>query len=291
MFVAITLAITVFSCKKDDDEQKSDDTITQTQMSTDESLMTNESEVSINEVNAALVGSGFGKTGPISGATIDDSTFIGEKKIVITYNGNSADNKRNRTGTITVQLTSGANWGEVGAVLTITYSNFKVVNIASGKSIVLNGQHIITNISGVRSFVNPSVTHKVRGNMTLTFDGGKSLSWQVARRRISTVAGTTYTITISGDTTLNGTNNIVVWGVNRNESSFYTQINTPVVYSSTCINGPISGVKVHKGIAREITVTFGVDASGNPVTGTCPYGFKLNWNNIRNEAKTAVISY
>lgn len=137
----------------------------------------------------------------------------------------------------------------------------------------------------------PSVTHTVRGNMTVTFDGGRSLSWQIARRRVSTAVGAVYTITISGDTTVNGINNVAVWGLNRNSTMFYTQISSPIVFSSTCINGPISGVKVHKGIAREITVTFGVDAAGNPVSANCPYGFKLNWTNLRNETKTAVVSY
>lgn len=287
---AIALAFYLSSCREREEDDFKDDTTTQTQQSSDESMMTNESEVSINEVNIALSGTGFGKTGSIAGATIDTS-LMNEKKIVITYNGNSADNRRTRTGKITLQLTNGTNWGEVGAVLTITYDNFKVLHIASGKSVVFNGQHLITNITGGRSFLVPSVTHIVRGNMNVVFDGGRSLSWQIARRRVSTAVGTIYSVTISGDTTVNGINNAAVWGMNRNATMFYTQISTPILFSSTCVNGPTSGVKVHKGIAREITVTFGVDAAGNPISSSCPYGFKLNWTNLRNEAKTAVISY
>lgn len=291
VLVVIALGIQLQSCKDEVKEIVEDDTLTQQQQASDESLMTNESEVSINEINSVISQSSFGKAGLIAGATIDDSTFIGDKKIVITYNGNSGDNKRNRTGTVSLQLVNGANWGQAQATLQVVYTNFKVLHIASGKSITLNGNYLITNSTGGRSFINPSVTHVVRGNMQVAFDNGGSATWQIARKRISTVSNNIYSITITGDTTVNALGNIAVWGKNRNDVAFFTEISTPIVYNSVCLNGPVSGVKMHKGITREITVTFGVDAAGNPVTSTCPFGFRLNWKNLRNEDKTAVLSY
>lgn len=290
-FLIILSVIYLQSCKDEVEGTIVDDTAIQQQQASDESLMLNESEISINDVNAVIAQSGFGKAGPIAGATIDDTTFISSKKIVITYNGNSADNKRTRTGTISLQLIKGTNWGEAQAVLQIVYTNFKVVHIASAKSIVLNGTYLATNTTGGRSFIAPSVTHSVRGSMQVAFDNGSNASWQVARKRTSTVNGNVYEVRISGDTTINALGNISVWGKNRNDVNFYTEIATPIVYSSTCLNGPISGVKIHKGITRELTVTFGVDAAGNPANGACPFGFKLNWKNLRNEDKSAVISY
>lgn len=291
MLMCIGLLFT--ACKKDDsNETATDDSAAQQEQSADESLVQNESENSLNEVNVALSGSGFGKAGSIAGATVNDSSFISEHKLIITYNGTSADGRRTRTGQIVVQLINGNNWGDAGAVLKIEYINFRITHIASGKSITVNGNHIVTNVSGGRSFVDASVTHMIRGAITISFDNTSATrTWQVARRRVVTAAGGNYEVTISGDTTLTGTNNIVVWGINRAGNPFYTQISQPVVWNSTCPAGPSAGIKIHKGIAHEITVTFGVDASGNPVTGTCPYGFRINWTNLRNQAKTAVISY
>ncbi|MES2558784.1 MAG: hypothetical protein V4590_03535 [Bacteroidota bacterium] len=289
--VALTaLSLSLSSCKKNDkDEQDTDDTGTQTQHSGDESLMQIESENSLNEVNTALSGSTFGKTGEIAGATIVDSPSI--KTIFITYNGTSADGKRTRTGEVTVQLVTGNNWGEAGAQIRITYTNLKITHVVTGKSVTLNGYHLITNVTGGRAFISATVTHTVRGAMQVSFDNTTSRNWQVARRRVVNSSNGAYDVTISGDTTIAGLTNIVIWGTNRFGSEFYTQITQPIVFNSTCPGKPVSGVKNHKKLAREITVTFGVDASGNPVSGTCPYGYKINWTNARNVNKTAVISY
>lgn len=288
----VAFGLTFTACKKKDSDETDDDTSAQTEQSADESLMQNESETALNEADIAISGSTFGKTGGIAGATIDDSTFIAQKKIVVTYNGNSADSRRNRTGEVVMQLISGNNWGEAGAVVKIDFNNLHITHIASGKSITINGNHIITNVSGGRAFVNASVVHSIRGSMSVTFDNTSTTrSWQIARKRTIASSGGVYSVTVAGDTTLSGIPKIVVWGTNRAGNTFYTQISQDVVWSSQCPTGPSSGVKVHKGIAREITVTFGVDASGNPVTGTCPYGFKIGWTNLRNQAKTAVVSY
>lgn len=288
-FAAISLSLS--SCKKDTkSETEDDDSSVETQQVTDESLMQNESENSLDEVNLAVSGSTFGKTGSIAGATVVDSPTI--KAVFITYNGASADGKRMRVGTVKVQLVKGNNWGEEGAQIRITYTNLRITQIATGKSITLNGYHLITNVNGGRAFVSASVTHTVRGEMQITFDNATSRTWQVARKRVVNFESGNYDVTITGDTTLEGVSNIVVWGTNRGGNAFSTQIAQPIVFNSICPGRPVSGQKVHKKLAREIAVTFGVDAAGNPVSGTtCPYGLKISWTNARNVNKTAVISY
>lgn len=286
-FASMSLCFT--SCKKKDTDESEDDTSTQTQHVSDESFMLNESENSLDEANVAISESTFGKTGGIAGATIVDSPSL--KTIFITYNGTSADGRRMRTGNVQIQLVNGNNWGEAGAQIRVTYTNFKTTSLSNGKSITANGYYLLSNITGGRAFVNASVTHTVRGQMQITFDNATSRSWQVARKRIVNSNNGNYDITLSGDTTIAGMNNIVVWGTNRNGSDFYTQISQPIVFNNTCPGKPVSGQKIHRKLAREITVTFGVDASGNPVSGTCPYGLKINWTNARNVNKSAVISY
>jgi hypothetical protein len=287
-FAAIALGLS--SCKKNDTKEEEEDSSIETQQVNDESLMQNESENSLDEVNVAVSGSTFGKTGSIAGATIIDSPSI--RAVFITYNGASSDGRRMRVGNVKVQLVTGNNWGEEGAQIRVTYTNLRITNVASGKSITLNGYHLITNVTGGRAFVTASVTHTVRGDMQVSFDNATSRSWQVARKRVVNFSNGNYDVTILGDTTVEGLANIVVWGTNRLGNTFYAQIAQPIIFNSICPGKPVSGQKVHRKLAREITVTFGVDANGNPVSGaTCPYGLKINWLNARNVNKTAVISY
>lgn len=290
VIIGITaLSITISSCKKKDTDETDDDTTVQTQQVSDESLFLNESENSLDEVNIAISGSTFGKTRTISGATIVDSPLI--KAVFITYNGLSGDGKRMRVGAVKIQLVTGNNWGEAGAQVRVTYTNLRISNIQTSKSITLNGYHLLTNVNGGRAFVDASVMHTIRGEMQLLFDNATSRNWQIARKRIVNFNNGNYDITISGDTTISGYTNIAVWGTNRNGNDFYTQLAQPIIFNSICPGKPVSGQKVHKKLAREITVTYGVDANGNVVTGTCPYGLKVNWINIRNVNKTVVISY
>ncbi len=289
----VVAGLTLGSCKKSDDDDDTEDGTEQSEMSGDESTHNNELESSLNEADAVAGASGFGKGATVSGATIDDSTFIGSKKIVITYNGLSGDGLRMRTGEVTMQLITGTKWSDAGAVMKIDAKDLRITKQSSGKSIVINGTHYITNVSGGRAWLNPSVTHKVRGNTEVAFDNGTKRSWQVARVRTFTNNSGVLTATIAGDTTINGYSNVVVWGTNRRGISFYTQITQPIVFNSICTNRPISGIKIHNGLSKAITVTFGVDVAGNPTTGGsgCPYGLKINWQDRKNNTRTAVISY
>ena len=287
LFTAVNSA-----CNRDKDStEEEDDSTEQLQQSKDESFVSNESDVNLDEVNSLLMGNVFGKTGGISGATIDDSTLISEKKIVITYNGLNASGTRNRVGQVTVQLVNGSKWSDPGAILKVVYSGLVVTHISTGKSIKFNGFHTILNIDGGRAFVDSLVQHAIRGQMTVAFDNGASRTWNVARKRLIRHIDLVYSVEVRGDTTLAGMSNIVIWGVNRGGNAFYTQIQQPIQWSSLCPLGPLSGVKIHKGIKREITATFGVDQSGVSVNGDCPYGFKIEWVNIRNVSKKVVIGY
>ncbi|QQR94488.1 MAG: hypothetical protein IPJ93_11760 [Bacteroidota bacterium] len=50
-------------------------------------------------------------------------------------------------------------------------------------------------------------------------------------------------------------------------------------------------MRVHHGVVRELTVTFGVDQQGNAQTSGCPYGYKLNWTSANGKAHQIVRSY
>ncbi len=287
------------SCKKNNKEDDSDDTASQLQQSADESAYATESEDALNDVNNTMASSSLGKGYKITGATID--SVIADKKFIIKYKGNNKDGSRYRSGEITVQLTSGANWRDANAVITITFTNLLIKNNKNSKNITINGTHVITNINGgivsLLTAGGPSIIHKITGNMTITFEDATTRTWNIYRQReIFITSDGIPKVKTTGFGNLEGIENIVLAGTNRAGNVFYTVINQPVVFSSnnTCFNGawiPESGVKTHKKLAREISVTFGVDEAGNPVSSGCPYGYKITWTNAKNQSKQAVINY
>jgi len=295
MILIAAIAFSFQSCKTENSTTAiNDDSAMQMQQSNDESMQKNESQVALNDASNAMENTGFGKTFSISGASID--SVVVDKKLTITYNGNNAEGNRFRSGQIIVQLTHGDHWKDENAVITITFINYKVTRILSGISIIFNGTWMITNVSGglVRLLTAGTfVTHRVNGSMNITFDDGTQRTWTITCQRIIglTNAGVTY-ISISGFGTKDNLTNLLVTGTNRAGISFYTIITSPIVLSSTCSWLPVSGTEIHKGIAKEISVTFGVDEIGNPVTPpACPYGFKISWISFNGMQKQAVINY
>jgi hypothetical protein len=300
--LVVLAAIGLFSfqaCKKDSKEDISDDTASQIQHSQDETNFTSETEATLDDVNAVVGFSGLGKGISISGATID--SVIADKKYIINYNGNNAAGTRFRSGQVVVQLTTGLRWRDQNAVLTITFNNLMIKNIATNKSITVSGTKVVTNVNGgLVNMLTPggsSIIHKITGNMNVTFDDGTSKVWSIYRQReiLITAAGIP-TIKISGFGVADGLDNVVVAGINRAGNPFSTIINQTVeiTKNTNCFNGAwvaVSGKKTHKRIAREITVTFGVDQSGNQISSGCPYGYKIEWTNLRNDSKQAIISY
>ena len=304
MAVAISLA----SCKKDKktvDPSETDETAMFAQHSSDQNNTSNVADMSMDDAENALAPSslsGF-KTSTyanLCGAIVDTSLITSQKKIVITYTGTSCDGLRNRSGVITAQLTTGNKWRDVGAVLTITYANFKVTVISSGKSTTLNGIHKITNVTGgvvahIGLSPNPStIIRKIRAtNMSITFDDGTVRTWSAARQRTWTgSAGIAMSLSISGDTVLSGVSNTEAWGINRAGNPFTTFMNTPIVVNSTCgWFSPVSGKKTHTVNTRVSSITFGTDANGTVVSSGCPNHFIINWTSPMGVAKSYIGSY
>ncbi len=214
---------------------------------------------------------------------------------MLTYFGKSSDSLRIRSGSITIQLDT--TWHTAGAILSITFSNYKVTNVGTGKSITFNGTHVITNVNGgtIAGITTNMIIHKIRGNVSITFDDGTVRSWSVARKRSYYLTSGAYTESLTGDTTVNTYSNVTMWGINRAGENFYVSTPSPVVdyfANSSCLFKPISGQRIFY-LSHTITATYGVDANGNAETtaGTCPYGYKLNWTNASGTAKQAIVSY
>ena len=313
--VALSLGLMLASCAKKKDSTSSsptpDNTSQQSTTAGDQSNVSAESDQALNDAQVVISGSpnnarvdALAQLQPIYNAKVDSLDPV-SGKFTITYNGNNAATgaTRMRTGTITVERTNG-KWSVPNSVLKLTFTNYKVTKLATGKSITLNGIHTVTNVSSsIYTYANlyannnDTIKHKVRGDMTLTFDDGTTRHWWIARHRVTSCKSTVYTVAISGDTSMAGygdpNHNIVeAWGTNRSGENFYGEITSPITYNTTCGSEPISGVYVHQGIAKTLTVTYGVNSDGTVnITPNCPYGFKLDFTNLSNASKELILAY
>lgn len=308
-FALLVVGLAFTSCKKDKastSPTEDDESSTFAQQSADVNTANNSADMSFDDAENALAPSSLGGAKMASmypnicGASVDTTQITTLQKVVITYTGTSCDGLKNRSGSISVQLTTGNKWKDVGAILTITYNNFKVTTISTGKSHTLNGVHTLKNTSGglvahIGVAPNPStIVRQIRANtMTLTFDDGTVRSWSAARKRTWTgTGGFPTSLAISGDTVLAGVSNTEVWGTNRAGNAFTTVVSSPITVNSTCgWFSPVSGMKKHTVNSRVSTITFGTDASGNIVSTGCPNHYIINWTSPAGVAKYYIGTY
>ncbi|HSZ71719.1 MAG TPA: hypothetical protein VK750_03515 [Cytophagaceae bacterium] len=296
------------SCSKNSDNSVTPATENQQTAGSDDTRAQNESDAGANDAETAVSSNSSTKRvsaggSVVAGATIDSSNASGQKKIVITYDGSSNIGGRTRSGSITVQLTSGTHWSDQGAVMTLTYYNYKATRTSDNKSIIINGSETIRNTSGgliSTMTIADSRTRSIRSsNLSITFDNGTQRTWSVAKKRtITTQVGGTYTIKTMGDTIVSGhgdaSHHVSAWGTTRFGTQFYTIItdSDPITWNTAnCVTAPTSGTISVEGLANTLTVNYGVDSNGNPVTtATCSYGIKLSWT-VTGVTQTAVVVY
>lgn len=319
--VLVLLLLATFSCKKknnSDDPTPNTNTVAvetgqQKVHAADESSLQNESDEVISSTDSVMssMTTRFG-TGRFAapeqiqgfcGSVIDSSTSPGSngKSFTITFNG-TACNGKVKNGKIKVELTQGNRWKDIGAVVTITFIDYSVRKSVddSDRTWHINGTHVIKNVTGglLRHLWaqtdGSSIIHSIRGNLQLKFDADNSTrTWQIFRKRTFTKNSlVSYSLKIEGDTSINGTSGIVTTGTNRYGNDFSVQISEPILLTNTC--GwwrPVSGTKVHSGLKKTLTVTFGTDITGTRQTSGCPNYYKLNWTGSDGNSKLAVLKY
>lgn len=222
------------------------------------------------------------------GFTIDSSQ-LGQKILFLNFDGVTycGSPSHLRAGQIKVQLTHGNYWSEAGAVLTITYINFKVTYYVNNQphTVNFNGVKTLENVNGHDwlAWLAGTATIKYRERalgIQADFDNGNNAIWNSARLTTWNYNPSTTDITFTafGDSTVNGHNNTDSWGTNRYGYDFTTYYNSSIVSDTHCgIWRPTSGELVHHVNGKDYTITLGVNPDGNPHTGPCGYGFKVTW--------------
>ncbi len=307
---AITVCVILVStsCRKGKAFRKEDG-----QTSTDNNNIQSQSDQGVSDANTAIGNytamSGRNAALPsvlatICGATIDtNGMYLGTIKI--NYDGTVCSNRK-REGSIRLTILNYANgvrWKDAGCVLRVDYIAYKVTRASDDKSIQFDGTHDVTNVSGGTWWdllvgTKTSLIHTVtsNGNLTVTFETGQTATCNLNRQFTYTWASNILTCVGEGTGAYNSLSNLENYGTTRDGDAFTSQVTTPVVWNTTCgawapIKGEINIVVQSKDF--NLVGTFGVDASGNPVTvaaNDCAYGWKLYWK-YKNRTKTKIFGY
>jgi hypothetical protein len=296
LFLALSLSLligtvlTLNSCKKESTE---DDSVSAQDAATVMKGVANTADD--GSAAAGQISTFTGKTEGLYAALcgvggIDSSV---PHQLTLTYSGSGACFGLIRTGQITVALTSGTHWQDVGAQLTITYNNFKITD-ALGNTYTINGTHTVTNELGGLAWkiayglvTNDSTEHRFSsGDMSITFPNGSQRTWAFDRtRKWSNTGGSTVTLTEYTE----APNGVDIQGSNRFGNGFTNTVITPLISNNnhlSCLYLPYQGQLQHKVGSRTTTVTFGTSTTGSP-QGTptvCGAGIFINYYNANNGA-------
>ena len=300
-FLILVLAFCFTSCQKEDSPEE-----TQTEAAThsdDASRFSTEMDAVIQDASIALENtagiSGRGQgIQSICDATIAIDTASNPRTITITFNGTNCLGNRIRTGVIVLSMPANIRWKDAGAAVTATFQDFKVTRVSDGKSITINGSKTLTNQSGgllINLATAGPITHLVSSNgLAVRFDNGTQRTWQVARKNLYSFGINGALLTVSGNHSDGGVTGIAEWGTNRFGNAFTTVITTPLVIRQDCDFRLTAGAIRHDTQNFTATTTFGLDATGNPMTG-CPgagaYYMKIVWTGPGGNTHSVILPY
>ncbi len=297
MTLTAAVLITFTACKKTNDNEAPSDTATH---SDDQSQFSSEMDAVAEDANDIINESASfnfrRNSSAVCDATIAIDTAGDVKKITVTYTGGiCAAKNRTRTGQVVLSMPKSKRWNEAGAQLTVALKNLTVTRISDKKSIVLNGNTIITNVSGgnvIRLSSSGPMQHKiVSEGITVKFPNGTTRTWMIAKQRDFTYDGG-IVISTSGFHTEGDVNHISEWGVNRGGQAFKTVIAEPLVIKQNCDFRVTSG-RIEYMTDVKLAITFGLDVAGNPTAcpGSGNYYFKAEYTDLRSITHTLIWPY
>ncbi|HSZ25570.1 MAG TPA: hypothetical protein VK766_07635 [Cytophagaceae bacterium] len=145
---------------------------------------------------------------PCGVVSIDSSTTnsYGKKVYTMQYGNQTPCGYKKKSGQVAFALSNGTGFNTVGAVFTITFTNYMVQSEADGSTVTLNGSIVITNTTGyyIWEAVTSSKTiiHKLRGSFNVTYSDNtiRSRSYYQKRTWTSSNSWAGLTLKVAGDT-------------------------------------------------------------------------------------------
>jgi phage-related protein len=288
ILIVSAIALTFASCAKDDLSQGIADPSSLEQLSIDENNVENILNDAEGDITSVLSNNGNGLKSTAwlpCNAKVDSTAKINDSiTIYITYNGLTCNGKRNRTGKIEIKTKVGMHWEQAGATVIYKYVDFTVTRVATGKSVKLNGTKTFVNVNGGHRWqvgtIISSFIERISGSMQAIFDNGSSRTWNVARQVTYTGTPGKFIMTIDGFGSAGNYQNLVTWGINRQNEEFFTQISQSIVCKQTCDWDATSGIKIHQipSDNKSATLTFGFTVNNEAITGDdCPARYRVDW--------------
>jgi len=294
--LTICLVTLLTSCNRDKDETiLMDDSIEMREQSYDENDISSSSNDIDDDINDAFNQTTL-KASTCGNYSVTADTTI--KTLQIEFEGTNCKGNRSRFGTATAVLTNGNKWSDANATIEVTYDSLAITNLATSRTIIINGTRTHTNLTGgkVYSMSNgDSIVHTIIStNMSIKFEDGSTRTWNVNKKHTWTKSNNIRYIKEEGMGEAGGYTNLINWGTNKRGNPFYTKIETPLQSNGLCgIFQPTSGVKKHilPTSGRTLTVTFGLDNQGNQTTSGCADGYKIEWTNSEGASKSLILKY
>lgn len=283
----LAIAIGIAACNKNEPVEPEIDTSEAQQLILEDNLF----KANINEITLEAAILAFGpsaKSGMLDNlcnvnidsiAQVGDSTFI-----YATFKGENCSGTRTRYGRMVIHRKTATNWIQAGTSIIIEVTDYSITNLASNKTMVLNGKITSQNVSGgnivLVGLQHPSVIHRSEGYMHALFPDGSTRLWHHARQQIYSHSFNNLIITEDGIGEVDGYKRLICWGTLRNGQKFYNQISEPVIRKRECHFKPFSGIQMHIIPQNEMTVTstFGFNENNKPVNaGKCPMRLRFQW--------------
>jgi hypothetical protein len=143
-----------------------------------------------------------------------------------------------KSGQVSFTLTNGTTFKDVGAVFTITFTNYKVTSNLDKSTITLNGTLNVTNVNGGYIYQaatsGATIIHKLRGTFNITYSNNATRSRTYAQKRTWTSSNgwAGLSLTVAGDSLINA-NTVSETGYTY-EGNYYfqTEISTDFNWSN-----------------------------------------------------------
>ncbi len=292
------ISLLLFSCKKKETEiieptiSSPSNSIAIAEKGSNDETARNEYDASIENAFQALETTNFGSRGADSGVILPCGVIgvdtTGNRHI-IRYGSNCG--RKVLSGNIIATLQPPATkWKEKGAVITLEYQNYKVLFEVNNQTLIFNGTITVTNVYGGLIYetilMQSVIEHKIRGNIAIDFDNGKTRNWRIFKRRTYTAANgeiSNLELKLSADST----RNIAEVGISKSGQEFITTIPLSLRYENCGAGKNFGPFVLVEGTAKievgsnALMVEAGQKFMNQTITSSrdcSAEGYKLSWN-------------
>jgi hypothetical protein len=174
---------------------------------------------------------------PCGVVSVDSSTNNANSKKIykMQYGDQTLCGYKYKSGQISFELENGIAFNNAGAVIKVTFTDYRVQVLATGNIIKLNGTVQVTNVGGGYIWqaitVPQTITHRIRGTINITYanDQVRERKYYQLRTWNSDATWAGLTLTIAGDTL---TNVSEIGKTYEGDYPFQTEILTDLVWGN-----------------------------------------------------------